>query len=152
MTAFRSLVFGVLVWTLLGASASAAPMSSSTPGAWAWWSASYPSPGDTSSDANQLANSLDAAQTITASSSTSLLSNATSSSAPAPSSTTADAFINLGNGPYPLASQITTGNAQPWSIAPRQLVSSAEPPRHSRSQASITRFCSGSSRPSSRVA
>ena len=25
-----------------------------------------------------------------------------------------DAFINLGNGPYPLQSTITTGNAQPW--------------------------------------
>jgi len=25
-----------------------------------------------------------------------------------------DAFINLGNGPYPLQSAITTGNAQPW--------------------------------------
>jgi hypothetical protein len=29
-------------------------------------------------------------------------------------SSTVNAFINLGAGPYPLASEITTGNAQPW--------------------------------------
>jgi hypothetical protein len=31
-----------------------------------------------------------------------------------PSTGPVDAFINLGNGPYPLQSAITTGNAQPW--------------------------------------
>ncbi len=102
MTAFRSLVFGVLVWTLLGASASAAPMSSSTPGAWAWWSTAYSSPAASNWGPNQFANSFYGPPTDVA-----------ASSAPAPA-TAADAFINLGSGPYPLASQITTGNAQPW--------------------------------------
>jgi hypothetical protein len=32
----------------------------------------------------------------------------------APSSNPVEAFINLGAGPYPLASSITTGGAQPW--------------------------------------
>ena len=35
-------------------------------------------------------------------------------STPAASSGPVDAFINLGTGPYPLAGDITTGNAQPW--------------------------------------
>jgi hypothetical protein len=35
-------------------------------------------------------------------------------SAAPPSSGPVDAFINLGNGPYPLQNAITTGNAQPW--------------------------------------
>ena len=38
--------------------------------------------------------------------------------APAPSGPV-DAFINLGNGPYPLASTITTGGAQPWYDSPQ---------------------------------
>jgi hypothetical protein len=38
---------------------------------------------------------------------------APTTAAPAPSGPV-DAFINLGNGPYPLASAITTGGAQPW--------------------------------------
>jgi hypothetical protein len=37
-----------------------------------------------------------------------------SAPASAPTSGPVDAFINLGNGPYPLQSAITTGNAQPW--------------------------------------
>ena len=63
MTAFRSLVFGVLVWTLLGASASAAPMSSSTPGAWAWWSTACSSPAASSGVADQIINSMSGLQT-----------------------------------------------------------------------------------------
>jgi len=113
MTAFRSLVFGVLVWTLLGARASAAPMSSSTPGAWAWWSTAYSSPAASNWGPNQFANSFYDPQTIVPSSGAPLSSDTASSSASAPA-TAADAFINLGSGPYPLASQITTGNAQPW--------------------------------------
>jgi len=31
---------------------------------------------------------------------------------------TADAFVNLGNGPYPEASLLTTGGAQPWYASP----------------------------------
>ncbi len=39
----------------------------------------------------------------------------TQPSSPAPvSSGPADAFINMGTGPYPLQNLITTGNAQPW--------------------------------------
>ncbi|MBV8487492.1 MAG: hypothetical protein JO161_04375 [Planctomycetaceae bacterium] len=127
MTAFKNLVFGVLVWTLLGAGASAAPMSSWTPGAWAWWSTGYANPTASGGTANQIANSMSSPQTIVAASdlqSSVAASSAplatpdiagSSASAPAASATsTADAFINLGQGPYPLASQITTGNAQPW--------------------------------------
>jgi hypothetical protein len=33
---------------------------------------------------------------------------------PAPTAGQVDAFINLGNGPYPLANGITTGNSQAW--------------------------------------
>ncbi len=40
----------------------------------------------------------------------------------APAAPSYDAFINMGNGPYPEASLITTGNAQPWSSSP-QIVS-----------------------------
>ncbi len=36
------------------------------------------------------------------------------STAPAAASSPAQAFINVGNGPYPLAAAITTGSAQPW--------------------------------------
>src|SRR5208337_2692269 len=118
MTAFRSLVFGVLVWTLLGASASAAPMSSSTPGAWAWWSTAYSSPAASSGVADQIINSMSGLQTnVIASSPPVATTDVAGSSALAPTTsatTTADAFINVGQGPYPLASQITTGNAQPW--------------------------------------
>lgn len=39
---------------------------------------------------------------------------AAASAVTAPSSGPVDAFINLGNGPYPLAYSITTGNALPW--------------------------------------
>ena len=38
----------------------------------------------------------------------------TTSIAAPPTTPVADAYVNLGTGPYPLASQITTGNAQPW--------------------------------------
>src|SRR5271157_5504969 len=113
MTAFRSLVFGVLVGTLLGASASAAPMSSSTPAAWAWWSTAYSSPAASNWGPNQFANSFYGPPTDVAAPSAALASDTASSSASAPA-TSADAFINVGPGPYPLASQITTGNAQPW--------------------------------------
>ena len=37
-----------------------------------------------------------------------------SGAGPPLSSGPVDAFINLGNGPYPLQNTITTGNAQPW--------------------------------------
>ena len=37
-----------------------------------------------------------------------------SAPAPSPSSAPVDAFINLGNGPYPLQNTITTGNAGAW--------------------------------------
>jgi hypothetical protein len=43
------------------------------------------------------------------------VASATTYSTPAPASSgPVNAFINLGNGPYPLQNTITTGNAQPW--------------------------------------
>jgi hypothetical protein len=40
-------------------------------------------------------------------------SSATTTPAPA------DAFLNLGSGPYPQASSLTAGNAQPWYDSPQ---------------------------------
>ena len=37
-------------------------------------------------------------------------------SAPAPTPSTYDAFINLGSGPYPNSESLTTGNPQPWYL------------------------------------
>jgi hypothetical protein len=54
------------------------------------------------------------APTFTPTTSAPVSAPSTPAAASAPSSGPVDAFINLGNGPYPLQSIITTGNAQPW--------------------------------------
>ncbi|MGC8643034.1 MAG: PEP-CTERM sorting domain-containing protein [Isosphaeraceae bacterium] len=132
MTALKNLALGILVWQLLGISAQAAPMSGTT-GNWAWWWSSDPSTVASQWTPNQLATAFyGPSGSSTASSQTSqntqVFSAATSAVASPPpvsyssssvattttSTPMVNAFLNLGNGPYPLASQITTGNAQPW--------------------------------------
>ena len=132
MTALKNLALGVLVWQLLGISAQAAPMSGTT-GNWAWWWSSDPSSVTSLWTPNQLASAFygpSASSTAGAQSNQnaqvfSAAMPAVASPAPVSYSSSAvtttptstpmvNAFINLGNGPYPLASQITTGNAQPW--------------------------------------
>ena len=132
MTALKNLALGILVWQLLGISAQAAPMSGTT-GNWAWWWSSDPSSVTSQWTPNQLATAFyGPSGSSTASSQTSqntqVFSAATSAVASPPpvsyssssvattttSTPMVNAFLNLGNGPYPLASQITTGNAQPW--------------------------------------
>ena len=86
MTAFKTLVFGVLVWTLLEASASAAPMSSWTPGAWAWWSDSS-SPTASLWGSDQPDTSLYGPQTIVAASTAASASDTATSSSSVPAVT-----------------------------------------------------------------
>jgi hypothetical protein len=132
MTALKNLALSVLVWQLLGISAQAAPMSGTT-GNWAWWWSSDPGSVASTWTANQLATAfygpsaaggaatqvstnaqvLSAATPTAASSAP--ISYSSSASTPTPAPTPAvNAFLNLGAGPYPLATQITSGNAQPW--------------------------------------
>ncbi len=57
--------------------------------------------------------------TATAASAPSVAPAVTTTAAPAaPASGTYDAYINLGNGPYPDASNLTTGGAQSWTSSP----------------------------------
>lgn len=128
MTAFKNLALGVLVWQLLGISSQAAPMSGAT-GNWAWWWSSNPDSVTSAWTPNQLATAFyGPSASAQSNANTQVFSAAApaavtappvsySSSAASSSLTSAspvNAFINLGTGPYPLASQITTGNAQPW--------------------------------------
>ena len=126
MTALKNLVLGVLVWQLLGTCAQAAPLSATTAN-WAWWWSNEPSSVTASWTANQYASAFygpSASNTSTSQSnqntqtfsaaSPSISYSASSVAASSTTSPTANAFINLGSGPYPLASSITSGNAQPW--------------------------------------
>ena len=131
MTALRNLGLSVLLWGLLAIPAGAAPMSF-TGSSWAWWSPAYSSPATSDWSSVQFANSFygpsvtsstpsPAPVVAPASAPAPVLSTTPQPAAystapsPAPSATpVVNAFVNLGTGPYPLASQITTGNALPW--------------------------------------
>ncbi len=131
MTALRNLALSVLIWGLLALPAAAVPLSS-TGNAWAWWSPAYSSPATSNWSSVQFASSFYGPSGTSGSPSPApLLASASLPAAapapvpapaafsmvsqPAPATTPmADAFVNLGASPYPLASQITTGNAQPW--------------------------------------
>src|SRR5208337_4650017 len=122
MTAFKYLAMSGLICGLLAPSALAAPIPS-TSGDWWWWSPASASAAASNSATDQLANSF-SGPSVTTSTPTApvYLSNYVPDTAatvvaptPAPASApVADANLNLGSGPYPLASTITTGSAQPW--------------------------------------
>ena len=123
MTVSKTLALSVLLWGLSGLSATAAPMSS-TGGSWSWWSPVYSSPATSGWTSNQFASSFygPPATTVPATlrpgsrriSSGTRCAQPTGRHRRSPPPPGRNAFINLGAGPYPLASQITTGNAQPW--------------------------------------
>ncbi len=112
MTAFKYLALTGLICGLLAPSAFAAPIAS-TSGDWWWWLPAYASSATSNGTPNQFANSSSGTAPV-------FLSNYvpdTSAAGLAPTPATplvADANLNLGSGPYPLESTITTGNAQPW--------------------------------------
>ncbi|HEV3165197.1 MAG TPA: PEP-CTERM sorting domain-containing protein [Isosphaeraceae bacterium] len=129
MPAVKSLALSVLVGGMLATAAHADSM------AWTWTSWS-PTEGVILSNMpggpnpfiplswgpNSLAQPTDA-QTSSQPPAAPVVSNSQSPSAWAPGAAapaagnnggTVDAFVNLGTGPYPAASQLTTGNAQPW--------------------------------------
>ena len=120
MTVFKYLALSSLICGLLAPSAHAVPISS-TSGDWWWWSPTYASAATSNSAPDQLANSFSSVTTSTPTAPV-YLSNyvpdtaaTVVASTPAPASTpVANANVNLGSGPYPLESTITTGNAQPW--------------------------------------
>ncbi len=129
MTVSKTLALSVLLWGLSGLSANAAPMSL-TGGSWSWWSPVYSSTATSGWTPSQFASSFygPPATTVPFTVAVSVpVASAQVLAAPTPqplavptaavaaaSRPTANAFINMGSGPYPLASQITTGNAQPW--------------------------------------
>jgi hypothetical protein len=128
MPACRSLLLSVIVWQLLGAPSSAAPLSQAT-GDWAWWWWANSNSVASNWTQDQFASAFygpggaSAAAPIQVISAPEIPSSSSSLTAPVPvaaapsavaPSPSVEAFINLGGGPYPLASQITTGNAQPW--------------------------------------
>jgi len=122
MTAFKYLAMSGLICGLLAPSAFAAPIAS-TSGEWWWWSPAYASSATSNWAPDQSANSF-SGPSVTSSTPTTpvYLSNYVPDTAatvvaptPAPASgPVANANVNLGSGPYPLESTITTGNAQPW--------------------------------------
>ena len=126
MTAFKYLALSGLICGLLAPSAHAAPISS-TSGDWWWWSPIFADVATSNWVPNQSASS-SYSPSVTTSTATSpvILSNyipatpatvvaPTPAVAAAPSAApVANANLNLGSGPYPLASTITTGTAQPW--------------------------------------
>jgi len=130
MTAFKYLALSGLICGLLAPSAHAAPISS-TSGDWWWWSPIFAGAATSNWTPDQTANSF-YGTSVTTSTPTApvFLSNyvpnttttvAAPTPAPAPAATpapvpapVANANLNLGSGAYPLASTITTGNAQPW--------------------------------------
>lgn len=124
MTAFKYLAWSGLIYGLLAPSAFAAPISSPS-GAWWWWSPAYVSEATSNWAAAQFANSFYSPSTPSVAATPPVYqtdyvpTTAAAVLAPAPTPTpasapVANANLNLDSGPYPLASTITTGNAQPW--------------------------------------
>src|SRR5690348_16205375 len=118
MTVYKTLALSVLLWGLSGLSATAAPMSS-TGGSWSWWSPVYSIPTTNGWTSNQFASSFYGPPTTTVPATApapaaQVITVPSPPASPAPPAAPVAAYINLGAGPYPLASQITTGNAQPW--------------------------------------
>ncbi|MGO9811853.1 MAG: hypothetical protein ACLP53_13905 [Isosphaeraceae bacterium] len=120
MTAFKYLALSGLICGLLAPSAFAAPIAS-TSGEWWWWSPAYAGSATSNWAPNQFANSFSGPLATGASGTAPvLLSNyvpdtSAAGLVPAPAaSQVANANLNLGAGPYPLDSTITTGNTQPW--------------------------------------
>src|SRR5271165_4191501 len=120
MTAFKYLALSGLICGLLAPSAFAAPIAS-TSGGWWWWLPASANSATSSSSSDQYANSFSGPSATSASGTapeflTNYVPNTSAAglaSTPA-TSLVADANVNLGSGPYPLESTITTGNAQPW--------------------------------------
>ncbi len=122
MTTFKHLAWSSLICGFLVPSALAAPISSPV-GDWWWWSPVYASAAAGNLAPNQFANSYSgpsatsSTPTAPVSLSNSVPGTAATVLAPTPppaSAPVANANLNLGSGPYPLESTITTGNAQPW--------------------------------------
>ena len=124
MTAFKYLALSSLICGLLAPAALAAPIpSTSTSGAWWWWSPAYASAATSNWAPDQFANSFYGPSTPGGPATPPVYQTdnvpTTSAAVLAPNSTPAsgsiaNANLNLDIGPYPLASTITTGNAQPW--------------------------------------
>jgi hypothetical protein len=130
--ALKNVALGTMLLGLLVVRASAAPLSTGVSGDWQWWSQLYSSPVTSTWDPSQFALSFygPPGRTLVPTTpnpvpasppSTQLLATTFGAASPAPAVSTppasapvADAYINLGAGPYPLESRITTGNAQPW--------------------------------------
>lgn len=127
MTTIKSMTAGVFVWIVLGTLAQGAPMSwYGGPSPWPTWYANQVQgnsqvapiaagnydPGGNNNYVWWL-NSSDPAPAPSAFS-TAPASSTSASTSPAP----VDAYINLGTGPYPEASSLTTGSPQPWYNSP----------------------------------
>jgi hypothetical protein len=124
MTAIKTMAAGMMIWGTLGTLAQGAPMSS-------WYGGSSPWP---TWYANQIPSDPQVASSAVGyyypggSGTNAWWSNspvpapAASGFATAPPSSTSpppvDAYINLGTGPYPEASTLTTGNPQAWYNSP----------------------------------
>ena len=152
MTAFKYLAVSGLICGLLAPSAFAAPVAS-TSGDWWWWSPAYASSATSNWAPNQFANSFYGPSAASASGTAPVFLSsyvpATSAAGLAPTpaaSQVADANLNLGSGPYPLESTITTGNAQPWYNSSQIASFFGGQPTLSRWPPSTTLSCSGSSR------
>jgi len=126
MTAFKYLALSGLICGLLAPPAHAAPISS-TPGDWWWWTPIFAGAAASNWTPESSANSYySPSVTTNTANAPVVLSNYVPDPAPtaaapttytAPATTApyvANANLNLGTGPYPLASTITTGTAQPW--------------------------------------
>jgi len=121
----KPLALGILVWAAMTAAVQADPIGSPNQFNWVAYFAGLnggsaapgnPSAAATSAVAGQ---PLTQVQQSTAPAPVSVLANAPVAQPPAStSSAPVDAFINLGNGPYPLQGSITSGGAQAWYNSP----------------------------------
>src|SRR3954469_20056421 len=115
MSIARTVAAGVFVFGAMGTYAHGDPLlSSGEAGNWTFWNSGAPvrlsfEP-DSSSELRT--SPLPPAPTIEPAPSSSMASTGVNSGG------NADAFINLGNGPYPNADNLTTGGAQPWYTSP----------------------------------
>ncbi|SIO62274.1 PEP-CTERM protein-sorting domain-containing protein [Singulisphaera sp. GP187] len=128
MSAVKTLILSVLIMGVSGSLAHAEPMISNGVGSWSFWSSggapvtpttalavATPAPPVPTPTPPPVAV---AAATYTVPTAAPVPPPAPRFSNPIPPGGTADAYLNFSTGPYPEASLMTTGGAQPWFTSP----------------------------------
>jgi hypothetical protein len=132
MSVMKTLSLSVLIWVVSGTVALADPMLTNGDGSWSFWSsagstvtpttaapqAPAPPPVPASDPIPQPLSASTAPSPISGNAPLSTFSTLSTSPSSLFPGEKADAFLNFGNGPYPDASLMTTGTAQPWYTSP----------------------------------